>query len=141
MLIKGAQSCFVAGNLTAHNFLGLRRQTALSRCVKVTMAFFISAVYHGLGTWSVIGQGFRSNMIFFMLQPLAILFEEQVIAAGRRAGLKDRPLWRMVGYAWTSAWIVCTFRILAADWAGLLRIPWRPWDLFGVGDWMNSGKS
>lgn len=85
------------------------------------------------------GRGFRANLIFFMLQPLGILFEEQVIAAGRHAGLRNRPLWRVLGYAWTSVWMVFSFRLLCEDVsaAGMFWFPWRPWDVLGMEAWMN----
>lgn len=127
----------------AINILRLRRRKAAARYVKVFTAFFVSAVCHALGSYVTTGSGVKCNMIYFMMQPLAILLEEQVIALGKRAGLKDGPLWRTVGYAWTIVWFLYSTRMLWDDSveSELLLFPWKPWDPVGIDAWIKRWQS
>ena len=43
---------------------------------------------------------------FFLLQAVAITFEDAVIALAARAGLKNRNMYTILGYIWVSSWFV-----------------------------------
>ena len=45
-------------------------------------------------------------MQFFLLQAVVITFEDAVIASAARVGLKNRNLYRIIGYIWVYAWFV-----------------------------------
>lgn len=52
---------------------------------------------------------------FFPLQAVVITIEDAVIAAGKRAGIRDALWLRIVGYAWTAAWFTWSTPLLS-DW-------------------------
>ncbi len=45
------------------------------------------------------------QLVFFMAQPLGIQVEDFILATCKRAGVRDRGLFRWVGYAWVLLWI------------------------------------
>lgn len=119
----------------ANDVLGLPRRTPASRYTRVFTAFFVSGLCHGLAAYFATGGGVRAQMDFFMLQPVGILFEEAVISAGKRAGLKDSALWRVVGHAWTILWFTFTSRTMWNE-TDLFLFPWKPEDRLGLVDWL-----
>ena len=45
---------------------------------------------------------------FFIKQAFAITLEDAVIAAGKRLGIRESWVTRLVGYAWTISWFTYT---------------------------------
>lgn len=50
------------------------------------------------------------NFTFFMSQAVMIFVEDHVIAGLRELGFRDRRAWRVVGYCWTVAWLLYSYR-------------------------------
>jgi len=55
---------------------------------------------------------------FFIYQPIAITFEDMVIGAARRAGVKETEWTHAIGYLWVIGWFVVT----ATDWITVLAL-------------------
>lgn len=88
------------GKFLAHRLLKLRPGSYLSLYVKLYSAFLISGLIHVPPTNA-------GALHFFLLQVLAITFEEVVIALAARAGLKHSNIFlRCIGYVWVYCWFV-----------------------------------
>ena len=101
------------GDFIAHDILHMRRGTSLASYTKLFIAFGLSALIHVPGDHALT-QHLPSGPLlfswsFFFLQPVVVMFEDGVIAVGKRLGLhRSLPVWviRGVGYVWVSAWSV-----------------------------------
>ncbi|KAI3577864.1 hypothetical protein IWW34DRAFT_806452 [Fusarium oxysporum f. sp. albedinis] len=101
------------GDFIPDRVLRLRRGTSLSRYSRLILTFFTSALMHRClhyfyrleaGEWYEIET-------FFLLQPVAIMFEDAIQAATVRIPL-SRPLRWIVGFIWLCAfftWVTPTF--------------------------------
>lgn len=119
---------FVASSgKVAARVLGCPSGSTSSRNAQLLVGFFASGFIHNWGD-RMIGQTFGRSTPFFLAQAFAIMFEDAVIAEGRRAGVKESMLPRMLGYVWTGAWFVASVPLLldvVAD-AGRPRGPSLP---------------
>lgn len=43
---------------------------------------------------------------FIMMQPVAIMLEDGILAVGKRLGIKMNWAWRVLGYVWVASFIV-----------------------------------
>lgn len=107
-----------SGAHLAQNVLNLDRGTALFSGVKMTTAFFLSALIHTGGDYAIHRSFEKSGPTFqfFLLQPGAILIEEIAIRAFRWDSASTRIrvraphlVWRGIGYLWVGLWFTwCT---------------------------------
>lgn len=49
------------------------------------------------------------SQYFFPAQAFAIMFEDAVIAMGKKVGIKPSTLLYRIGYVWTTLWFIYTF--------------------------------
>ncbi|KAH9949041.1 membrane bound O-acyl transferase family-domain-containing protein [Amylocystis lapponica] len=85
--------------------LGFRPGSWQSSYTQLYIAFTLSGLLH-MGGDVMLGKGtFGESFWFFFVQALAITFEDAVIGAAKKAGIRfSMPVERALGYAWTFAW-------------------------------------
>ncbi|OAG43733.1 hypothetical protein AYO21_01960 [Fonsecaea monophora] len=92
---------FESVNKCLLHLLRVKNGTLASRYLQLYNAFFVSALIHHAGAlncpYSSLGW---CQVYFFMVQPVAIMFEDLVVYLGKRKDLKDTWKTRMVGYVW-----------------------------------------
>lgn len=96
---------------TTARALGCPPGSFASRYTQLFIGFFASGMIHNLGD-RMIGQTFGRSSVFFLAQAVAIMFEDVVVAAGRRAGVQESAATRALGYMWTAAWFVVSVPLL-----------------------------
>jgi len=106
--------CAEAGTVVK-NLCGFKKGGFLSRYSQVWVGFFVSALLHHSGA---IGSGFRdggrNQMLYFMLQPAAVMVEDAVMSIGKKIGVKDNSLTKAVGFLWTILWFSYTLRFMVS---------------------------
>ena len=131
---------FLVAPLT--DFLDVPERTSLHRNITLIVGFTISGTIHYSGTCNLsYSPTHERYFLFFLVQPLAIMFEDGVIAVGRRLGVQpsrecvilhskymliSEGHVKMLGYAWTIAWMTFSLRLF------LLRISLE--DLYPISD-------
>ncbi|VUC24039.1 unnamed protein product [Clonostachys rosea] len=92
------------GDFTSDRILCIPRGTLLSRLSRLFFPFFMSGTLHYIMELKDDGlaQGRFGVLIFFLLQPLGILFEE--VVQHTCSGLLPRTVQRTIGYIWVGAW-------------------------------------
>lgn len=81
--------CAEAGRITK-KVCGIRKGTFASSYSQIWIGFTVSATIHHVG--AVVGMfedAGHWQLIFYLVQPIGIMFEDGVIAAGKRLGLQD----------------------------------------------------
>ncbi|KAF9467766.1 membrane bound O-acyl transferase family-domain-containing protein [Collybia nuda] len=126
-----AHGRFVSGRL------GLTRGSNFSAYVQLYTAFFLSAIIHSLGDYTLLRNWNGGAFKFFLWQAVAITFEDGVIALGRNAGLKgSAPVWRVLGYVWVWTWFAVCFPTwqdplmsagMMSEEQSFLQTAWRKW--------------
>ncbi|KAI0324008.1 hypothetical protein GY45DRAFT_1375884 [Cubamyces sp. BRFM 1775] len=92
--------------------LHIPRGTWLSSQVQIHVAFLLSAFLHCMGDLMIGKEHLGRSLSFFIVNGMAITFEDTVIALAKRAGYASaqaqagRPSYalRMLGYAWVLLW-------------------------------------
>src|ERR1700733_11128495 len=88
------------GKFLAHRVFKLTPGTNLSSYAQLYTAFFISGLAH-------VPPSDTGALQFFVLQAVAITFEDAVIALAVKVGLKhSSALFRRLGYVWVYCWFV-----------------------------------
>ena len=114
------------GKLVANKFLRFPRGSNRSSYTQLYFAFFLSAILHLSGDFMLEKRVVYRSFKFFLLQAVAITFEDLVIyiANGllRRRGVELKPGkadgWlvgvaaRAIGYCWTTLWFCLTVPVL-----------------------------
>ncbi|KAF8961938.1 membrane bound O-acyl transferase family-domain-containing protein [Flammula alnicola] len=92
------------GQYLAYTVLHLQKGTFPSAYVQLYTAFFVSGLAHGTGDFAATHSihSFTRNIVFFVLQAVAITVEDVVIGTGKKLGIKKVP-W-LVGYLWILCW-------------------------------------
>ncbi|KAG1744631.1 membrane bound O-acyl transferase family-domain-containing protein [Suillus paluster] len=90
------------------SFLGFQSGTNGSSYTQLYTAFFVSAIAHLGGDAILNTSRIGVSSPFFVYQALAITFEDGVIAAARRAGVRETKWTRVIGYVWVICWFVAT---------------------------------
>ena len=113
------------GRLVANKFLKFPRGTNRSSYTQLYVAFFLSALLHFSGDFMFERRLVYYSFKFFLLQAVAITFEDFVIYIAKRLlrwrGVEFRPgktdeSWaevvvRVVGYCWVTLWLCLTYPI------------------------------
>ncbi|KAF9526550.1 membrane bound O-acyl transferase family-domain-containing protein [Crepidotus variabilis] len=97
--------------------LGLPRGRRLTEVFQLFLAFFISAMIHYAGgDYMIFGRWHGGSLIFFSLQPLAIVVEGALIWLAHRVGISQyipSTLRRLVGLLWVATWFAYTIPMMA----------------------------
>ncbi|KDR70937.1 hypothetical protein GALMADRAFT_271385 [Galerina marginata CBS 339.88] len=93
------------GKYLANVFLLLPPGSLGSAYVQLFTAFFVSGLVHGAGDFAATRNihSVRRNILFFVLQAVAITLEDTIISLGKRCGLRRIP--KVVGYFWVLIWM------------------------------------
>ncbi|OAX42187.1 hypothetical protein K503DRAFT_734179 [Rhizopogon vinicolor AM-OR11-026] len=90
------------------SFLGFKPGTSGSSYTQLYTAFFFSATIHLIGDTVLNPSRPGISCPFFICQAFAITFEDMVIAAARRAGVKETKWTHVLGYVWVFSWFIVT---------------------------------
>ncbi|KAL1670067.1 membrane bound O-acyl transferase family-domain-containing protein [Schizophyllum commune] len=93
------------------NLLGIKRGTNASSYTQLYIGFLASGLTHVWGDRQIDVTVGRS-IPFFLLQAVAITFEDGIIAVGRTLGIKESTATRLVGRVWSAAWLLATLKLL-----------------------------
>lgn len=142
------------GRFISHKFLKFPRGTNRSSYAQLYVAFFLSGTIHFAGDFMSQRRMVYHSFKFFLLQAVAITFEDLVIYIGKRLLLRrviklnpDRAdgSWaeaaaRTAGYCWVTLWFCLTLpawrdKTTAIGWDGADRLPisqlvlgaWKQW--------------
>ena len=113
------------GRLVANKFLRFPRGTILSSYTQLYVAFFLSGLLHFGGDFMIEKQMVYRSFKFFLLQAVAITFEDFVIYLAkcflRWKGIEFKPgkpdeSWteagvRVIGYCWVTLWFCSTLPV------------------------------
>ena len=113
------------GRLIANKFLRFPRGTNRSSYTQLYIAFFLSGLLHFAGDYMIEKRLVYRSFKFFILQAVAITFEDFVIYIAKHLlrwrGIELKPekaggSWaevvvRVVGYCWVTLWFCLTFPI------------------------------
>jgi hypothetical protein len=97
--------CSTGGLFAARHVFHLQKGTFASKYVQLFGGFLVSAAMHAFGAMAYHGE-LRTcgEFSFFMAQALAIMVEDHVIALGHSLGLRNHPVWRLLGFMWVVVW-------------------------------------
>ncbi|KAE9371052.1 hypothetical protein N431DRAFT_425742 [Stipitochalara longipes BDJ] len=101
-------------------YIPIPRGTLVSRYTQLYLAFITTTLIHHSGAMNLPSSSSANNLnqaAFFMLQPVAITFEDFVIYLGKKAGVKESRATRALGSLWTFAWFTYTLRYAFAFFA------------------------
>jgi hypothetical protein len=142
------------GRLVSNKFLNFPRGTNRSSYAQLYVAFLLSGTIHFAGDLMSQKRMTYHSLRFFLLQALAITFEDLIIYTGKRlllqAGIKLNPgkaqeSWaeaatRVAGYCWVTLWFCLSLPIwrdktTAIRWDGADKLPisqfvlgtWKRW--------------
>ena len=113
------------GRLVANKFLKFPRGTNRSSYTQLYVAFFLSALFHFSGDFTFRKRTVYYSFKFFLLQAVAINFEDFVIYIAKRLlhwrGIEFKPgkadeSWaevavRVIGYCWVILWFCLTLPV------------------------------
>ena len=111
------------GRLVANNLLKFPRGTIWSFCTQLYLAFFLTGLIHFAGDIMVQQKLVYYSFKFFLLQAVAITFENFVIYITKRSlrrmgveleaenvdGTWGGVVLRVIGYCWVTLWFCLTF--------------------------------
>ncbi|KAJ6560180.1 membrane bound O-acyl transferase family-domain-containing protein [Mycena capillaripes] len=92
------------GKFFAHRVLHLKPGSKASAYTQLYAAFLISGIMHYLPDYMALRHWGGGALLFFLLQAVAITFEDCVQSVGRRLGIKASWAWKAVGYLWVWSW-------------------------------------
>ncbi|CBX98949.1 hypothetical protein LEMA_P081880.1 [Plenodomus lingam JN3] len=99
------------GLFVARDLMQLRKGSFQSKYVQLFVGFGVSAGLHaGVALLCSKALNDDSALFFFGIQAPIIMLEDHVIAKGKSLGFKDSPLWRFIGFVWTTLAIGFTCR-------------------------------
>lgn len=106
------------GKFVANEVLHLQSGTSLAWHVQLYVAFALSGLLHLAGEYRALNNWKTGGaMRFFVLQALAITFEEMVIKLASRTGFnKTTRASKLIGYVWVLGWMIWT----VPSWTGPL---------------------
>jgi len=90
------------------SLFGFQPGTNGSSYTQLYTAFFTSATVH-LGADAILSPSeLGLSYPFFIYQAFGITFEDMVVAAAQRAGVKESKWTRVIGYVWVTSWFIVT---------------------------------
>ncbi|KAJ6614594.1 membrane bound O-acyl transferase family-domain-containing protein, partial [Mycena sp. CBHHK59/15] len=92
------------GKFLAHKVLGVKPGSKASAYIQLYTAFLISGIMHYLPEYMALRHWGGRALVFFLLQAVAITFEECVQQLGRRMGITANWKWKVVGFSWVWSW-------------------------------------
>ncbi|KAJ6515266.1 membrane bound O-acyl transferase family-domain-containing protein [Mycena sanguinolenta] len=92
------------GKFVAYRIFGFHPGSTASAYTQLYIAFLISGIMHYLPEYMALRHWGGGALLFFLMQAVAISFEECVQGAGRRLGFKASWGWKVVGYFWVWSW-------------------------------------
>jgi len=96
------------GLTTNADFLARAFHVPRGKCatyLKLFTSFFISGLVHAAADYPLHQNFFGGNAIqFFVLQAVAITFEDAVIGIASRLGYKESKSFKLIGFIWAFAW-------------------------------------
>ena len=118
-------------------------KNAFTTCFKLFIAFFVSGLIHHSAEYIIYQKWTGHSLEFFLLQAVAITFEDIIISLAVRAGLSSKPnrLYKFIGFVWVFAWFTYTLPLLLDNMihAGIMDSGWdfnlRDKNLFGSLAW------
>lgn len=139
------------GRLTANKLLKFPRGTNGSSYIQLYLAFFMTAIFHFAGDFMYEKRLVSRSFKFFLLQAVAITFEDFVIYLAKRflpqSGIESKPgnagwSWggavvRVIGYCWVLIWFCLTVPVWMdeANAAGFGAVDRGPIAQFLVDTW------
>ena len=111
------------GRFVANRLFKIPRGSTLSSFIQLQVAFLLSGIFHSAGDFMFEKRIVYRSFRFFLLQPVAIIFEDLVVGITKRLLLrvgvklepgKDKRSWaeaavRVIGYFWVAVWFCSTF--------------------------------
>jgi hypothetical protein len=102
--------------------LGFDKRSLVAKGLQLFIAFFLSGVIHGGGSYSCAGETrpLRGPMAFFLLQAMAIFAEAALTQAAKSVGVgKNLPSWLKKGFTflYVHIWFYHTAHLLCDDFA------------------------
>ena len=81
-------------------------KNSFTTCFKLFIAFFVSGLIHHFAEYILYQKWGGRSMEFFLLQAVAITFEDIIISLAARAGLSSKPnlFYNFIGFVWIYAW-------------------------------------
>ncbi|KAK6379512.1 hypothetical protein LTS17_006430 [Exophiala oligosperma] len=106
---------FESANSLLRRMLGVTKGSIISRYLQLYNAFFLSAVMHHVGSLNNPYSPMAwAQVAFFLMQPVAITFEDLAIYLGEQAGLEKNRKIKALGFAWVCLALSYTLRYAAA---------------------------
>ena len=107
------------GRLVANKLLKLPRGSNRSSYTQLYIAFFLSGIIHSSADFMLEKRMVYRSFTFFLLQAVAITFEDFVIYTAkrllRRGGAELKPgveiAVRVIGYCWVTLWFCSTLPV------------------------------
>jgi hypothetical protein len=102
--------------------LGMDKKSTVAKALQLFVAFFLSGVVHGSGSYTATGptRPLRGPMAFFLLQALGIFVEASLGQAAKSSGLSRHvPSWLKRGFTflYVHVWFYYTAHLLCDDFA------------------------
>ena len=116
-------------------------KNTFTTCFKLFIAFFVSGLIHHSAEYILYQKWTGHSLEFFLLQAVAITFEDIIISLATRAGLSSKPnrLYKFIGFVWVFAWFTYSLPLLLDNviHAGIMDNGWNFSLILGLwrGDW------
>ena len=116
-------------------------KNTFTTCFKLFLAFFLSGFIHQSSEYIIYQKWSGHALEFFLLQAVAITFEDIIISLAARAGLSSKPnlFYKLIGFVWIFAWFSYSLPLLLDSMihAGVMGSGWNFSLILGLwrGDW------
>ena len=103
-------------------------KNTFTTCFKLFIAFFVSGLSHHSAEYIIYQKWTGHALEFFLLQAVAITFEDIIISLAARTGISSpNPLYKFIGFIWVFAWFTYTLPLLLDNviHAGIMDNGWN----------------
>ena len=89
-------------------------KSTFTTCFKLFIAFFVSGLIHQAAEYVIYQKWGGHALEFFLLQAVAITFEDIIISLAARAGLSSKPnlFYKFIGFVWVFVWFTYCLPIM-----------------------------